>query len=113
MKNSGSGSGCSMSPVNLSGVAQKPGSAAMRCGSWSTPDGSFATVLVIYKIASILHARPVQGGMVMADTSLVKQEHGEPRLRNLGDTERRLSLIGGAVAGLVGIRRGGVVGLLL
>lgn len=49
----------------------------------------------------------------MADTSLVKQEHGEPRLRNLGDTERRLSLIGGAVAGLVGIRRGGVVGLLL
>lgn len=49
----------------------------------------------------------------MAGTDLVNHERGHSKIRNVGDNERRLSMAGGALAGLIGLRRGGVMGLLL
>lgn len=40
-------------------------------------------------------------------------EQGGSSRRNVGDTERRLSLLGGALSSVAGLRRGGPLGLLL
>lgn len=40
-------------------------------------------------------------------------EQGQGDGRNVGDNERRLSLVGGALASILGLRRGGLMGVLM
>lgn len=49
----------------------------------------------------------------MADTNLMRREHEGLKQHNVGDMERRLSMLGGALASVIGLRRGGFIGLLL
>lgn len=49
----------------------------------------------------------------MADKALQHEESDMGRRRNVGDLERRLSLAGGIASAVFGVRRGGLLGLLL
>lgn len=49
----------------------------------------------------------------MKDEHMHSGQWGHSDKRNVGDTERRLSLAGGALAGILGLRRGGLMGTLM
>lgn len=49
----------------------------------------------------------------MANEVMKYHETGTAHRRNVGDMERRLSLAGGAVSALLGLRRGGLMGLIM
>lgn len=49
----------------------------------------------------------------MADVDAEPWGQPSPKYRNVGDNERRLSLVGGGLAAVAGLRRGGLLGMLM